>query len=165
MAIHRPLKKIKNSLGKVIAKVDGTQDKKYGGFPFKTNNLPWSDQNKDAFFKRVDLNPDNATKLFPYRLLVIDIKTGKEASTKQAIDPVSFVKSRSDTGGVHFKLSRAANTWEFMLPITPQQLSITDQFAINTTATMRGIVEEHNGVKFKMITASGTTGVSGFISL
>jgi len=49
--------------------------------------------------------------------------------------------------------------WEFTLPITPQQLSVTDQFAINTTATMRGVVEEHNGVKFKIISASGTTGI------
>jgi hypothetical protein len=36
---------------------------------------------------------------------------------------------------------------------------VVDQFAINTTATMRGVVEEHNGVKFKMISASGTTGI------
>jgi hypothetical protein len=51
------------------------------------------------------------------------------------------------------------NVWAMSLPITPQQLQITDQFAINTSATMRGVVEEHNGVKFKTITAQGTTGV------
>ena len=38
-------------------------------------------------------------------------------------------------------------------------LRIQDQFAINTSSTMRGIVEEHNGVKYKMISASGTTGI------
>ena len=38
-------------------------------------------------------------------------------------------------------------------------LRIADHFAINTSATMRGIVEEHNGIKFKTISAQGTTGI------
>ena len=31
--------------------------------------------------------------------------------------------------------------------------------AINTSATLRGVLEEHNGVKFKMINAAGSFGV------
>jgi hypothetical protein len=50
-------------------------------------------------------------------------------------------------------------SWVYSFPITPQSISITDQFSISTTATMRGVVEEHNGVKFKNISLAGTTGV------
>jgi hypothetical protein len=56
------------------------------------------------------------------------------------------------------------NAWVFNLPISPQQLNIVDQFAINTSATLRGVLEEHNGVKFKTISASGTMGVWAYRS-
>jgi hypothetical protein len=50
-------------------------------------------------------------------------------------------------------------TWVYQLPITPQQLSISSQFASTADATLNGIVEQRNGVKFKMINMSGTFGV------
>jgi hypothetical protein len=46
----------------------------------------------------------------------------------------------------------------FVLPIPPDQLQIQTPFAIQVTKTLGGVVEEHNGVPFKMIMASGTTG-------
>lgn len=117
-----------------------------------------------AFWQPIDIDPDRWNKLYPYRLLVVDVsKAGKprvvgSGSTSRfggSIDPVpkerglSYVITQTATAGA----------WECVLPITPQQLRISDMFAINTSATMRGIVEEHNGVKFKTITASGTTGI------
>ena len=61
--------------------------------------------------------------------------------------------------GFSFTLTNPAQTaWSFTLPITPQQLSIQDLYSINGTATARGVAEEHNGGKFKMITAQGTMG-------
>lgn len=48
---------------------------------------------------------------------------------------------------------------QFTLPIPPQAISISTPFAISTTVTLGGIVEEHNGAPLKTITFSGTTGV------
>ena len=47
----------------------------------------------------------------------------------------------------------------FTLPISPQQLTISTPFAIVTTPTLNGIVEEHNSVRFKDIEIAGTMGV------
>lgn len=126
--------------------------------------LPWDIESDDAFWKPLNIDPSKWDKLFPYRLLVIDITrpnkvvgggtTGGKLTTKQS-------KVQRAGGGIDYVLTQEKQngSWELNLPITPQMLKITDQFAINTTATMRGIVEEHNGVKFKTITASGTTGI------
>lgn len=45
------------------------------------------------------------------------------------------------------------------LRIPPQSLSITSQFASSVIATNNGILEEHNGSIFSMISISGTTGL------
>ena len=47
---------------------------------------------------------------------------------------------------------------EFRLPINPQELTITTPFAIKTTITSQGVLEEHNGIPIKMIKIRGTTG-------
>lgn len=46
----------------------------------------------------------------------------------------------------------------YRLPINPQELTIQTPFAIKTTVTSRGILEEHNGIPLKNISISGTTG-------
>lgn len=45
------------------------------------------------------------------------------------------------------------------LNINPSNISISHNFAINVAATNHGIIEEHNGLVFRMIHISGTTGV------
>ena len=45
------------------------------------------------------------------------------------------------------------------LNIAPQALNISTPFAISTVATNKGILEEHNGVVFRSIAISGTTGL------
>lgn len=47
----------------------------------------------------------------------------------------------------------------FLLPITPQELSIQTPFAITTQVTLGGIVEQHNAAPLRIITISGTTGI------
>jgi hypothetical protein len=47
----------------------------------------------------------------------------------------------------------------FTLPIAPENLTISTPFAITTTVTLGGIVEEHNGAPLRTITITGTTGV------
>ena len=141
------------------------------GSPSEPESLPWAESffdDTEAFWKPQEIEPSKWEGLFPYRLLVWDIE-------RNAVHYGSFVgplfgpllsRLLTSTGadgadGLTYVLT--GNTfgpnWEARFPITPQQLQIQDQFAINTTATMRGIVEEHNGIKFKLITAQGTTGV------
>lgn len=48
----------------------------------------------------------------------------------------------------------------FNLPISPQNLTITTNYATNVISTLYGIVEEHSEVRFYDIQISGTTGFS-----
>jgi hypothetical protein len=123
---------------------------------------PWQQSgfSKDVFFPPINMEGSRAAYLYPYRLVVIDARKNTIIGQGAGLlsGKVEKIHNKSNTGGVQYKIGSPAG-WIFTLPITPQQLSITDQFAINTTATMRGVVEEHNGIKFKIISASGTTGI------
>lgn len=125
--------------------------------------LPWDSEKKDPFFNALKIDGERWNRLYPYKLLVVkinstggfDLVNGGDISIKNSPMPDS-----SDRG-ISYLVSQQSVTgqWSYTFPITPQQFSITDTFAINTTATMRGVIEEHNGVKFKTITMSGTTGI------
>lgn len=157
--------KILTQVGGKLTQSQSNKTERLGGALFAADP-PWIvDGIDDKFFKSIDLDPGRADGLFPYRLLVIDVTDNNQiVSAKGAFSSGELGKNReviknaSNTGGVQYRIG-SSGSWVFTLPITPQQLSITDQFAINTTATMRGVVEEHNGIKFKMISASGTTGI------
>lgn len=122
-------------------------------------DLPWSGDNssKDAFFPRHGIDGRRWNRFYPYRLIVIDV-TNKNQVVLGGEKVQSYVDQKA---GIDYLLTQTpvSGDWVYNFPITPQSISITDQYAINTTATMRGIVEEHNGVKFKNITMSGTTGI------
>lgn len=122
----------------------------------QTSNLPWANQPKSVFFKYITIKPDKWDQLFPYRLLVIDSKN-KNTPVNGTPGATITVKGGSDNAIINFE--PLGNKWIFNLPISPQQLNITDQYAINTTATLRGVLEEHNGLKFKLINCQGTMGV------
>lgn len=51
------------------------------------------------------------------------------------------------------------NDWKYFFYIAPSSINIQNQFAINVSATNQGIIEEHNGVVFRAIQISGTTGI------
>ena len=48
---------------------------------------------------------------------------------------------------------------KFTFPMNPQSISISVPNTTQTTVTMKGIVEEHNGAPLRQIRISGTTGV------
>jgi hypothetical protein len=144
------------------------QDATSSSSPASGGDAPWDvDDKTDAFFNPQDIDPIRWNKLYPYRLLVIDVRDPstiyKGRTNKQAVRVFNKKQTRpsSNPSGIEYVLTQeiANGSWEFSLPITPQMLRITDQFAINTSSTMRGTVEEHNGVKYKMISAAGTTGI------
>ena len=122
--------------------------------------LPWENSKIDSkFFGSIGIDASRWDQLFPYRLMVIDTKTntivGSGGQESKATD-VSVVKG---TGITTLLVDPPNFQWILTLPITPQQLSIVDQYAVNTSATLRGVVEEHGGLRFKLISASGSMGV------
>ena len=117
--------------------------------------FPWTDVNS-RFWHFIAIKPDRWDQLFPYRFLVIDTKKGNQVVNGNSSARVT-VKGQNSNAIVNFE--PLGRQWMFTLPITPQQLQITDQYAINTSATLRGVAEEHNGLKFKLISASGTMGI------
>jgi hypothetical protein len=143
------------------ATVDGLKSDLLGQLNSKVNSkvsgfaspLPWQ-SHKDRWFNSIAILTDRWDQLFPYRLIVIDSYHGN-----RPVNGTAQVKTTITEGDASIKFTPLGHQWIFTLPITPQQLSITDQYAIATTATLRGVLEEHNGVKFKMINVSGTMGV------
>lgn len=125
---------------------------------------PWkSDPQSEegSFFKSLEIQGDRWDKLFPYRLVVIKVVDEKTNTYEIVSSGSSSALNLIQEGDQRFRLDfqPTASRWSFQLPITPQQLSITNQFAITSSATLRGIVEEHGGTKFKMINMSGSFGV------
>jgi hypothetical protein len=111
------------------------------------------------FYKSIDIKTENWDQLLPYRFVVIDTSKGNSIvggtyGPKNITDLV-----RVSRGQTSINFESLPGKWEFILPISPQQLTIGDQFAINTSATLKGVLEEHNGVKFKNISVSGTMGI------
>lgn len=130
---------------------------------------PWNNEvNPNSFFPPIEIQGNRWDKLYPYRILVVAPVPGqKEGSTVKyqaltsgtvnAVFGPAFQDSSSDFFRVNF--FRSSNKWEYHLPITPQQISITNQFTNTLDATQRGVVEQHGGTKFKMISMSGSFGV------
>ena len=124
--------------------------------------LPWGQgsptPSTSPFYPYLKIDPQRWNQLFPYRLLVVD--TSQKNKVVNGVIPNSSLTVKAyDQGTSTISFTPTGYSWIFQLQITPQQLSIVDQYAINTSATLRGILEEHNGIKFKMISASGTMGV------
>lgn len=88
---------------------------------------------EDAFWAYTEAQIDAArwNKAYPYQLLVLNADDGYSAD----------------------------GDWSFTLPIPPESMSISTPFAISTSITLGGVVEEHNGAPVRMMTFSGTTGV------
>jgi hypothetical protein len=119
---------------------------------------------RDSFFPSINIQGSKWDKLYPYRLVVVELQPDGTYRIATSGNSGSNVEILKEGSGDLFRLNfyPLENSWVYHLPITPQQLSISNQFAINTSATLRGIVEEHNGTKFKLISMTGTFGVWPF---
>lgn len=120
------------------------------------SQLPWSTNANDVYFPFINIDGDKWDKLFPYRFLVVDASNNNTLvnSPGSTID-VSY-RSILDSAQINVTI---ANRWEARLPITPQMFSTQSLFAITNTPGLRGILEEHGGLRYKDITMSGTTGI------
>jgi hypothetical protein len=125
------------------------------------NSAPWlsitpkPSNSQAAFYVPIAIDETRWDQLFPYRFIVVDTNKGNQVVDGGKVPNVTVSVGTSGQS-VEFV---PVNRWVYNLPITPEQLSIVDQYAITTTATLKGIGEEHNGVPFKNITASGSFGV------
>ena len=135
------LKSVEDKISNLTGKASKSSEVK------NKKELPWSNKDADseekAFFEQQNIDETRWNKLFPYRLVVIDITTNKiiSGSGKSAGGSVKSIVS--SVSGLDYVLNQevTGRNWIANLPITPQQLQITDQYAINTTATMRGVVD------------------------
>lgn len=151
---------IQNDISYIVNDVLGIKKAKSGSA--KEASLPWGASNvtpsTSTFLPPISIDPNRFDSLYPYRLVVVDTANFNSIVGGNLNQANPYVgKTSGDDYIINFEPIQ--NRWVFVLPITPQQLNITDQFSINTTATLRGVLEEHNGVKFKAITMAGTMGV------
>ncbi len=121
--------------------------------------VPWQSLPKAPFYAPIKLDADRWDKLFPYRFVVIDVNKANRIVNATSEDSDLKITNAGINGVFSLIFEPLKSKWIYQLPITPEQLSITDQFSINTSATLRGVLEEHNGVKFKTISAAGTFGI------
>lgn len=144
---------------------------KFGRIPYNTLSagdefgtstpidLPWSkEKNVDVFFPPLTIEGERWNKFYPYRLLVVDASKGNAIVGGVSNSLNTTVSSQT---GVSYVLEQTGidGNWVYQFPITPSSISIVDDYAIATTATARGINEEHNGVVFKAISIQGSLGV------
>lgn len=122
--------------------------------------------------------PDKSAGRFSIVQTAFDNDTGNSTSQTKVTDSLyEFVKVDGSRWNALYPyqllvVKRTANGWQsaggansgstglnFVFPISPQSLDIDMPFAITTSATLGGVVEEHNGAPFRMINFAGTTGV------
>lgn len=104
-----------------------------------TTNIPAPPQKTDTTWYRPDsISGTNWNQLFPYQLMVVE----------------------QQGDGTYAVMTDNEGSWVFTLPMPPEAFTISTPFAINTTVTMGGYVEEHNGAPIRMIRLSGSTGVA-----
>lgn len=72
------------------------------------------------------------SEYWPYQLMLVEVQNGKYAETK----------------------------YKYTLPISPQELTVDMPMATTTIPTLNGIVEQHGGVPFRIISIQGSTGIA-----
>lgn len=134
-----------------------------------------------ALLNRIEPSKWNTKSPLPYSFKVDDAerlglqtkfnKLYYAQANKEGPDPLSsrsptslkaFLKTNSDIGKalVAYKPQSDVDLFnELFLQINPSDLQQDENFAINITPTQDGIVSEHNGIVFKDLTISGTTGI------
>ncbi len=104
----------------------------------RENDLPPAQTGASDWLRDLAISSSKWNEAYPYQLIVVEQQDDGSYAPKVA------------TGG----------SWRYTFPIPPEALSISMPFAIQAHATLGGIVEEHNGAPFRMISLSGTTGVA-----
>lgn len=91
----------------------------------------------ESFWEQSDIQLSRWNKLYPYQLLVVRAMKRADGGVSHQVEP----------------------GWQFTLPMPPESLSVSTPFAITAVPTLGGIIEEHNGAPFRLITLRGSTGM------
>jgi hypothetical protein len=104
---------------------------------------------RDSQRKIAPIRPENWNKVFPYVFALAEANEDGSVSLIQAgKDQKSFKAPQNFPYPTQVKLV-----------IPPSAISVATPYAIDVSATNGGVIEEHNGVVFRMISISGTTGM------
>lgn len=126
-------------------------------------SLPWfangTSKSNSRFFQPISIKAERWDQFFPYRLIVVDASRNNSIVGGSSVVDTTVTRPKGSNNSAIITFEPVTSQWVFQLPITPQQLTIQDQYAITTTATLRGVIEEHSGARFKQISASGTMGI------
>lgn len=127
----------------------------------ESSNIRESDNKKNALFGPLSSAISDATKKFTS---LINSATGSTDPNKlAAISKQEDVVKKLNTE-LEELLSSSTPPTSFSIihfDIPPQAIAVNVPFAINVTATNRGVLEEHNGVVFRNISIAGVTGITG----
>lgn len=153
LGLSDALQSVKNAAGIL----DGKRNTVQGA------SLPWATSSVSTFYTPISIDPSRWNKLFPYRLVVVDVTDeNKIVGGAYAGGVRAQIAPAGSPGDSIVSFTPMDTDWIFNLPISPTQLTIQDQYSIATSATLRGVLEEHSGSRFKMINATGTMGVWPF---
>lgn len=97
-------------------------------------------------FASVEIDENRWNKSFPYQLAVLQVRD-------------ESIASPTVPGGGQAAVGAYSIDSTFTLPIPPEEMVIQTPFAVNTSITLGGVVEQHNGAPVRLISFSGTTGV------
>jgi hypothetical protein len=97
------------------------------------------------YFQPAKIDRSRWSQFYPYELMLL---VATNTSTTQAVD----------VGNQNSSYSKIAS---FVLPISPQELTIDMGFASSVQASVSGgVIEQHSGAPFRDIVLSGTTGLT-----
>jgi hypothetical protein len=122
------------------------------------DNAAWPKKLKLPDSIDTDIDYSRWNKLYPYALVMAtptndfaDVVWGFGGDWRAAANQIA-----AGAGGSTFYKEQA----RFVLPISPEQLSVQTPYAIQVSKTLGGVVEEHNADPFRIISFTGTTGVN-----
>jgi len=125
-----------------------------------TMPVPWTTGTNDSMFRPIDIDGQRWNRIFPYRLLVVRaVDSGYEKVFGAGLGKEIMSADALGLGQFRVLFKSMDTSWEYNFHMSPQQMSVSTPFAISNTSTLRGIVEEHNGVKYKVINMAGSFGI------
>lgn len=138
-------KDTKNQMGQLghveLAKSNDIGDSRLG--PIAESEYLFAKAKDSNWFFSDKIDGTRWNKSYPFQLKIVRPK----------------VKSSPESSLAPIPNQSVDELWTFTLPIPPSDLSISTPFAISTSVTLGGIIEEHNGAPLRNISFAGTTGV------
>ena len=114
--------------------------------PLSVANIKSDDKNDFFPITTFNKSPSKWNAILPYSLLIVKANIDKNNNVK------SYETVKNNLGKL----------MAYVLPISPQNLSINMPFAMRTTVLADGILVEGNGIPIRQIVINGTTGILPF---